>query len=62
MARLGRPRTRIDNQEFFARFAAMTEGEREIALQVMTAVHGALAKPRPEEPTEEGPSTEVTQK
>ena len=64
MARVGRPRKRIDLQEWFSFFAKLPSDTRAYALEVTQALHGALSpetlqdgsgEPRtPANPTKEG--------
>lgn len=57
MARVGRPRIKVDRQEFFGVFARMSAAERASALEVMTAVHGALSPVQVVEPEAEPEET-----
>ena len=42
MARIGRPKTNISKQELYGAFARMNARDRDLALEVMQALHGAL--------------------
>jgi hypothetical protein len=50
MARIGRPRTKIDRQEMVGCFSKMSAEDREWLLSVMTGINDALT---PEEPEQE---------
>lgn len=65
MARVGRPRTQVDDGELVGAFARMVKEDREILLRVLAGVHVGLqaaAKARTEEIPEETPISEITQR